>query len=181
MFFSDLESGRQALIDADGIRILYTSCQATTKCRELENLIFTSTLIMRKCFPKSHLPVESLRSPFSFSLPASDFHIIDDGEGQGECHLEADSWNTTLNGDNSVTTQWFFWYSHVLFIHTLGSQCFMDYWNVLLSPMLWLGNSTLFIDITRVLPASGICGVVCLVTLRWCQQTVCYSRYITAN
>ena len=78
------ESGRKALMEADGIRLLYTTCQESVECREVDSLIFMASHIMRKCFPKNHLPLCSLRSPITCRLPQSDFHIPDPGEGQGQ-------------------------------------------------------------------------------------------------
>ena len=72
-----LESGRKALMDADGIRILYNTCQETIECRELEGIIFVASIIMRKCFPKNRLPLHSLRSSLSCQLPESDFHVLE--------------------------------------------------------------------------------------------------------
>ena len=80
---SPLESGRKALMEADGIRILYTSCKETIDCRELEPVILNASIIMRKCFPRNKLPLENLRSPLCCPLPESDFHIRDTGEGHG--------------------------------------------------------------------------------------------------
>lgn len=69
-----LEAGRLALMEADGIRLLYGACQETIDCRELENIIFQASLIMRKCFPKNRLPVVTLRSPLSFPIPDSEIY-----------------------------------------------------------------------------------------------------------
>ena len=80
-----VESGRDSLKEAGGIRILYTTCQETIESRELETLIFMASVIMRKCFPRNRLPLTSLRSAVTCSLPDSDFHTIDMGEGQGQC------------------------------------------------------------------------------------------------
>lgn len=65
-----LESGQQALIDADGIRILYFACQEAIECTELESLICMASAIVRKCFPRCHLPVASLQNPLVFNLTA---------------------------------------------------------------------------------------------------------------
>ena len=78
------ESGRKALMEADGVRVLYTTCQESIECRELETIIFMASLIMRKCFPRNRLPISNLRSPVSVPLPHSDFHVVDMGEGQGQ-------------------------------------------------------------------------------------------------
>jgi hypothetical protein len=71
------ESGRKALMEADGIRFLYTACQESIDVRELESLIFTASFIMRRCFPKNKMPVPAVRSTLLFALPESDFHIIE--------------------------------------------------------------------------------------------------------
>lgn len=85
--FVIVESGRTALMDSDGIRVLYTTCQETIECRELESLIYAASVIMRKCFPKNRLPMTSLRSTLTCTLPDSDFHVIDRGEGHGMYHV----------------------------------------------------------------------------------------------
>ncbi|XP_064653277.1 cytosolic carboxypeptidase 1-like isoform X2 [Lineus longissimus] len=73
----NLKSGRKALMEADGIRFLYTACQESVEVRELESLIFTASFIMRRCFPKNKMPVPAVRSTLVFPLPESDFHIIE--------------------------------------------------------------------------------------------------------
>ncbi len=70
-------------MEADGIRILYNCCQETLESRELESIIFLSSLIMRKCFPRNRLPLDNLRNSIGCQLPISDFHVPETGEGQG--------------------------------------------------------------------------------------------------
>jgi len=69
-----VESGRSALMEADGIHLLYNACLDTIDCRELEAVIYLASVIMRKCFPKSRLPLASLRNPLTFPIPQSDIY-----------------------------------------------------------------------------------------------------------
>ncbi|XP_031426873.1 cytosolic carboxypeptidase 1 isoform X2 [Clupea harengus] len=60
--------GRKAFIEADGMRILYN----TSTClpvRTLDSLVSTSSLIMRKCFPKNRLPLPTIKSVYLHALP----------------------------------------------------------------------------------------------------------------
>jgi len=66
------ESGRSALMEADGIHLLYNTCLDTIDCRELEAVIYLASIIMRKCFPKSRLPLATLRNPLTFPIRHSD-------------------------------------------------------------------------------------------------------------
>jgi len=74
MVYLCLESGRNALMEADGIHLLYSTCLETIDCRELEAVIYASSIIMRKCFPKSRLPITTLRNPLTFAIPHSDVY-----------------------------------------------------------------------------------------------------------
>ena len=69
-----VESGRQAVIDADGVRVLYRTCEDIMDVRELESLIFIASLILRKCFPRQKLPANANKTTLLYKLPQSDFH-----------------------------------------------------------------------------------------------------------
>ena len=69
------ESGRQAFVESDGIRVLYNSAQDVSDSREVESLIMLASLIMRKCCPRNRLPLENVLSAITFPLPHSDVHI----------------------------------------------------------------------------------------------------------
>ncbi|XP_041756412.2 cytosolic carboxypeptidase 1 isoform X1 [Coregonus clupeaformis] len=60
--------GRKAFIDADGMRILYNTSTECLPVRTLDPLINTSSLIMRKCFPKNRLPLPTIKSVFHHQL-----------------------------------------------------------------------------------------------------------------
>lgn len=66
---TNIKLGRKAFIDADGMRILYNSSTECLPVRTLDPLVNTSSLIMRKCFPKNRLPLPTIKSAFHYQLP----------------------------------------------------------------------------------------------------------------
>ena len=74
-------SGRKALVEANGIRILYESAQDVIDCREMEGLILLASVIMRKCCPRNKLPLSDIRSVVTFNKPFSELYPE---EGNGE-------------------------------------------------------------------------------------------------
>ncbi|KAM7017721.1 cytosolic carboxypeptidase 1 isoform 1-T1 [Tautogolabrus adspersus] len=66
---TNIKLGRKAFIDADGMRVLYNSSTECLPVRTLDPLINTSSLIMRKCFPKNRLPLPTIKSAFHYQLP----------------------------------------------------------------------------------------------------------------
>ncbi|XP_037536287.1 cytosolic carboxypeptidase 1 [Nematolebias whitei] len=66
---TNIKLGRKAILEADGMRILYNSSTECLSVRTLDPLINTSSLIMRKCFPKNRLPLATIKSTFLFQLP----------------------------------------------------------------------------------------------------------------
>ena len=67
-------SGRKALVEANGIRILYESAQDVIDCREMEGLILLASVIMRKCCPRNKLPLGDIRSVVTFDKPFSELY-----------------------------------------------------------------------------------------------------------
>nr|XP_029492899.1 cytosolic carboxypeptidase 1 [Oncorhynchus nerka] len=65
---TNIKLGRKAFIDADGMRILYNTSTECLPVRTLDPLINTSSLIMRKCFPKNRLPLPTIKSVFHHQL-----------------------------------------------------------------------------------------------------------------
>ncbi|KAL2092592.1 hypothetical protein ACEWY4_012390 [Coilia grayii] len=61
--------GRKAFTDADGMRILYHTSTECLPVRTLDSLVNTSSLIMRKCFPKNRLPLPTIKSSYQYALP----------------------------------------------------------------------------------------------------------------
>ncbi|XP_005091886.1 cytosolic carboxypeptidase 1 isoform X2 [Aplysia californica] len=72
---TNLKSGRKAFVDADGIRILYESALEASDCRDMESLILLASVILRKCYPRNKLPIDSTLCPARFILPDSPNHI----------------------------------------------------------------------------------------------------------
>nr|XP_046243545.1 cytosolic carboxypeptidase 1 isoform X2 [Scatophagus argus] len=66
---TNIKLGRKAFLEADGMRILYNSSTECLPVRTLDPLINTSSLIMRKCFPKNRLPLPTIKSAFQYQLP----------------------------------------------------------------------------------------------------------------
>ncbi|XP_072243913.1 cytosolic carboxypeptidase 1 isoform X1 [Leuresthes tenuis] len=66
---TNIKVGRKAFIESDGMRILYNSSTECLPVRTLDPLVNTSSLIMRKCFPKNRLPLPTIKSAFHFQLP----------------------------------------------------------------------------------------------------------------
>uniref|UniRef100_A0A671T3S2 Cytosolic carboxypeptidase 1 n=1 Tax=Sinocyclocheilus anshuiensis TaxID=1608454 RepID=A0A671T3S2_9TELE len=66
---TNIKLGRKALIDANGMRILYNTSTECLPVRTLDPLVNTSSLIMRKCFPKNRLPLPTIKSVFHHLLP----------------------------------------------------------------------------------------------------------------
>ncbi|KAI4878153.1 hypothetical protein NFI96_028406, partial [Prochilodus magdalenae] len=66
---TNIKLGRKALIDADGMKVLYNTSTECLPVRTLDPLVNTSSLIMRKCFPKNRLPLPTIKSVFHHPLP----------------------------------------------------------------------------------------------------------------
>ncbi|XP_016310624.1 cytosolic carboxypeptidase 1 [Sinocyclocheilus anshuiensis] len=66
---TNIKLGRKAFIDANGMRILYNTSTECLSVRTLDPLVNTSSLIMRKCFPKNRLPPPTIKSVFHHPLP----------------------------------------------------------------------------------------------------------------
>lgn len=66
---TNIKLGRKAFVDANGMKILYNTSQECLAVRTLDPLVNTSSLIMRKCFPKNRLPLPTIKSAFHFQLP----------------------------------------------------------------------------------------------------------------
>ncbi|KAM9810611.1 cytosolic carboxypeptidase 1 [Neosynchiropus ocellatus] len=66
---TNIKLGRKAFIEADGMKVLYNTSTECLPVRTLDPLVNTSSLIMRKCFPKNRLPLPTIKSVFNFHLP----------------------------------------------------------------------------------------------------------------
>ncbi|KAJ8262796.1 hypothetical protein COCON_G00152530 [Conger conger] len=66
---TNIKVGRKAFVDAHGMRILYSTSTECLPVRTLDSLVNTSSLIMRKCFPKNRLPLTTIKCVFQHPLP----------------------------------------------------------------------------------------------------------------
>ncbi|XP_078070577.1 cytosolic carboxypeptidase 1 isoform X2 [Mustelus asterias] len=64
-----IKLGRKAFVDAEGMKVLYSTSQDCLSVRTLDPLVNISSLIMRKCFPKNRLPIPTIKSVYHFQLP----------------------------------------------------------------------------------------------------------------
>ncbi|XP_034391112.1 cytosolic carboxypeptidase 4 [Cyclopterus lumpus] len=62
-------AGRQAFVSQGGIRLLYGTTQTCLLSKGLESLVEPSVQLMRKCLPKTPLPLTSDRSAYTFLVP----------------------------------------------------------------------------------------------------------------
>ncbi|XP_070542811.1 cytosolic carboxypeptidase 1-like isoform X3 [Ptychodera flava] len=99
---TSLKAGRRAFIQADGTKILYAIAQEMTEARECEPLVTIISLILRKCFPKNRLPVQSIKSCIPFHLPeAAAEHVEVPLEAQGDDVMdESDDQDDDLSSDD---------------------------------------------------------------------------------
>ncbi|XP_012668442.1 cytosolic carboxypeptidase 1 [Otolemur garnettii] len=110
---TNIKLGRKAFIDANGMKILYNTSQECLAVRTLDPLVNTSSLIMRKCFPKNRLPLPTIKSSFHFqlpvipvtgpvaqlySLPPEVDDVVDESDDNDDIDLEAE--NETENEDD---------------------------------------------------------------------------------
>ncbi|XP_070686972.1 cytosolic carboxypeptidase 4 [Pempheris klunzingeri] len=66
---TDSAAGRQALLSQGGIKLLYQTTQMCLLSKSLESLVEPSVQLMRKCLPKTPLPLTSDQSAYTFPLP----------------------------------------------------------------------------------------------------------------
>ncbi|XP_068882190.1 cytosolic carboxypeptidase 4 [Aphelocoma coerulescens] len=70
-YITNIQLGRETFLGSRGMEILFTSVQDCLSCKSLDPIITTATHILRKCYPKEHLPLETVRSSYSFPLPGN--------------------------------------------------------------------------------------------------------------
>ncbi|KFV48686.1 Cytosolic carboxypeptidase 1, partial [Gavia stellata] len=105
---TNIKLGRKAFIDANGMKILYNTSQECLAVRTLDPLVNTSSLIMRKCFPKNRLPLPTIKSAFHFQLPvipatgpvAQLYNLPPDDESDDNDDAETESEIETENDDD---------------------------------------------------------------------------------
>uniref|UniRef100_A0A8D3B9K1 tubulin-glutamate carboxypeptidase n=1 Tax=Scophthalmus maximus TaxID=52904 RepID=A0A8D3B9K1_SCOMX len=94
-------AGRQAVISQGGLRLLYHTTQTDLLCKGLESLIDPSVQLMRKCLPKTPLPLTSDLSAYTFPLPGR-AHAVPD-VATDESREESDDEETEKNQEAPST------------------------------------------------------------------------------
>ncbi|XP_072291842.1 cytosolic carboxypeptidase 4 [Eucyclogobius newberryi] len=100
-------AGREAFFSLGGLRLIHQTTQACLLNTALSSLVEPSVQLMRKCLPKTQLPLTSNLSAYSFPIPGrphSDLHVNvafgdsceDSDEEEAEKHQE-----TTTTENNS--------------------------------------------------------------------------------
>ncbi|XP_025929006.1 cytosolic carboxypeptidase 4 [Apteryx rowi] len=103
---TNIQLGRETFLDSCGMEILFTSVQDCLSCKNLDPIVTTVTQILRKCYPKEPLPLPTVRSSYSFSLPGNVrteppcMLLEDDYESDGEEEVEKD-----LDNDDDETKE----------------------------------------------------------------------------
>ncbi|XP_017660769.1 PREDICTED: cytosolic carboxypeptidase 4 [Lepidothrix coronata] len=70
-YITNIQLGRETFLGSKGMEILFTSVQDCLSHKNLDPIITTATQILRKCYPKEHLPVATVNSSYSFPLPGN--------------------------------------------------------------------------------------------------------------
>uniref|UniRef100_UPI00398F85EE cytosolic carboxypeptidase 4 n=1 Tax=Pristiophorus japonicus TaxID=55135 RepID=UPI00398F85EE len=68
-YITNIQTGKKAFLEADGMRVLLSTSRACGSNTDLHPVVKLATQIMRRCYPKSQLPVLTVRSCYSFALP----------------------------------------------------------------------------------------------------------------
>ncbi|NXS90264.1 CBPC4 carboxypeptidase, partial [Erpornis zantholeuca] len=108
-YVTNTQLGRETFLGSRGMEILFTSVQDCLSCKNLDPIITTATHILRKCYPKEHLPVVTVRSSYSFPLPGNvkveplcerseGKQLKGDSESEGEEEAETDQDNEDVDG-----------------------------------------------------------------------------------
>ncbi|XP_074090237.1 cytosolic carboxypeptidase 4 isoform X2 [Macrotis lagotis] len=94
---TNIQSGREAFLGAQGMEILFATMQNYLGNQSMDAIISIVIQILRKCYPKSSLPLATANSYYSFSVPggiASGLACTineDDFEEEGEDEEDKDS------------------------------------------------------------------------------------------
>ncbi|XP_077685462.1 cytosolic carboxypeptidase 4 [Eretmochelys imbricata] len=99
---TNIRSARETFLSARGLEILFTTAQDCLDSKLLDPIVTTVAQILRKCYPKGPLPLATVHSSYSFSLPGSVSSespraVLEDGyEDDGEEEVEKDLDNEDL-------------------------------------------------------------------------------------
>uniref|UniRef100_A0A8C0G2J4 AGBL carboxypeptidase 1 n=1 Tax=Chelonoidis abingdonii TaxID=106734 RepID=A0A8C0G2J4_CHEAB len=99
---TNIQSARETFLSAHGMEILFTTAQDCLDSKPLDPIVTIVAQILRKCYPKRPLPLATVHSSYSFSLPGSVSseppcaESEDDCEDDGEEEVEKDLDNEGL-------------------------------------------------------------------------------------
>uniref|UniRef100_A0A8C8R814 tubulin-glutamate carboxypeptidase n=1 Tax=Pelusios castaneus TaxID=367368 RepID=A0A8C8R814_9SAUR len=99
---TNIQSARETFLSARGMEILFTTTQDCLDSKSLDPIVTAVAQILRKCYPKRPLPVATVHSSYSFSLPGNvnaeppRAEPEDDYEDDGEKEVEKDLDNEDL-------------------------------------------------------------------------------------
>ncbi|XP_030434866.1 cytosolic carboxypeptidase 4 [Gopherus evgoodei] len=99
---TNIQSARETFLSARGMEILFTTAQDCLDSKSLDPIVTIMAQILRKCYPKGPLPLATVHSSYSFSLPGSvsseppRAEPEDDCEDDGEEEVEKDLDNEDL-------------------------------------------------------------------------------------
>uniref|UniRef100_A0A8C5UFL6 tubulin-glutamate carboxypeptidase n=1 Tax=Malurus cyaneus samueli TaxID=2593467 RepID=A0A8C5UFL6_9PASS len=94
---TSIQLGRETFLGSRGMEILFTTVQDCLSCKNLDPIIATATQILRKCYPKEHLPVLTVRSSYSFPLP---------GNAKAEPPCEGSEGDSESEGEEEAEIDW---------------------------------------------------------------------------
>ncbi|KAM3870035.1 cytosolic carboxypeptidase 4 [Diretmus argenteus] len=83
-------TGKQAFVSQGGISLMYQTTQTCLLTKGLESLVEPSVQLMRKCLPKTPLPLTSDQSAYSFPLPGRPDANLDTDVGPDESCEDSD-------------------------------------------------------------------------------------------
>ncbi|XP_040894076.1 LOW QUALITY PROTEIN: cytosolic carboxypeptidase 4 [Toxotes jaculatrix] len=83
-------AGRQAIMSHGGMRLLHQTTQTCLLSKGLESLVEPSVQLMRKCLPKTPLPLPSDHSAYTFPLPGRPRAVPDMDMAPDESSEESD-------------------------------------------------------------------------------------------
>ncbi|XP_072004636.1 cytosolic carboxypeptidase 4 isoform X2 [Engystomops pustulosus] len=63
---TNVRSGREAFHQANGLELLYTTAQESLHCKSLDPLVSAAIQVLRKCCPKSTLPLSCISSSYTY-------------------------------------------------------------------------------------------------------------------
>ncbi|KAM4675926.1 cytosolic carboxypeptidase 4 [Discoglossus pictus] len=68
---TNVRSGREAFMQARGMEILFTTAQECLHSKNMESLISAAIQVLRKCCPKCSLPLDSIHSSYTYTIPGA--------------------------------------------------------------------------------------------------------------